>query len=425
MMQFIFGMAILSIPIVFLLLAFVILYAMNWAAGKVDAPYIQFVYAIGIGLVAFCLVNFGAIMAGLISWLERKIAARMQSRVGPNRVGPTGLLQWVADAVKLILKEDLIPKDADPILFRVAPYLVVMGFAGVFVVIPFGPGLIAADMNLGLFYLVSVTAFVVVGILMSGWASNSKWSLFGAMRSAAQIVSYEIPAGIAIMVPVLIAGTLSTQGLVQHQGGSPPSWFIFHSPFSFAAFLVFFMAQLAEGNRTPFDLAEAESELVSGFNTEYSGFRFSLYFLEEWGNCWVMGAFASLAFLGGWQVPGLAFLGIEESSGLVFQLLGFAVFMLKSTALLFVVLWLRWTLPRVRVDQMMNLCWKYLVPAAFVCMMGTAAMEILYHHVHVARPVVSWVMFIGAGCVPLVLFALQTLKNIRLVGDKFNATENW
>jgi NADH-quinone oxidoreductase subunit H len=419
------GLAIAGLPIVFAVAAFACLWAMNWATGKVGDHYDQFVYAIGIGLVAFCLVNFGAISAGLISWAERRVAGRMQSRVGPNRVGPQGLLQWVADAVKLILKEDLIPKDADPILFRAAPYLVVMGFAGVFVVIPFGPGLIAADMNLGLFYLVAVTAFVVVGILMSGWASNSKWSLFGAMRSAAQIISYEIPAGVALMVPILIAGTLSTQGMVERQGGSPWNWFIFHSPFSFAAFFIFFIAQLAEGNRTPFDLPEAESELVSGFNTEYSGFRFSLFFLEEWGNCWVMGAFATLAFLGGWQVPGHDFItGTSETATWLGRGLGFGVFMLKATALMFVVLWLRWTLPRLRVDQMMMLCWKYLVPAAFVCMMGTAAVEIGYHAMPFAKTVVTYAMT-ALGAALFVAFWLQTLKNIRLVGDRFNATENW
>ena len=172
-------------------------------------------------------------------------------------------------------------------------------------VLPFGESLIAADLNVGIFYLVAVTALVVVGILLAGWSSNSKWALFGGMRSAAQVVSYEIPAGLAVMVPILMAGTLSMQGIVRAQGGWPWQWFVFTNPAASVAFFIFFISQLAEGNRTPFDLPEAESELVAGYLSEYSGFRFALYFLVEFGNLWVMGAIAATLFLGGWQIPGV------------------------------------------------------------------------------------------------------------------------
>jgi formate hydrogenlyase subunit 4 len=220
----------------------------------------------------------------------------MQSRVGPNRAGPGGFYQWIADAVKLLTKEDLVPTEADQFLFRIAPYFMMVGFACVFVALPFSHRLVIAEMNVGVFYIIAVTALIVVGIIMSGWSSNSKWSLFGAIRSAAQIISYEIPAGMALMIPVLLSGTLSTQGIIRAQGPWPWEWYIFHDPASFAAFFIYFISALAEGNRTPFDLPEAESELVSGYNTEYSGMRFSYFFLVEWGNMWVMSALATTMF---------------------------------------------------------------------------------------------------------------------------------
>src|SRR6266542_6792235 len=260
-------------------------------------------YVGALAVLALLMVNFGAIFSGVISWYERRIAGRMQSRIGPNRAGFAGFFVWIADAVKLLLKEDLVPADADSILFRAAPYFVLTGFALTFVALPFGESLIAADLNVGIFYVVAVTALVVVGILLAGWSSNSKWALFGGMRSAAQVVSYEIPAGIAIMVPVLMAGTLSMQGIIRAQGAWPWQWFIFTNPFALVAFVIFFISQLAEGNRTPFDLPEAYSELVAGYLSEYSSFRFALYFLVEFGNLWVMAAVGVTLFFGGWQIP--------------------------------------------------------------------------------------------------------------------------
>ena len=329
----------------------------------------EVVYAIAMVLVALVVLSvFVAPLAGVTSWLERRVWARMQSRVGPNRVGPQGILQWLADGIKNLLKEDLIPTAADSKLFSLAPYIVFMGFLCTFVVIPFGGSLIVADLNIGILYILAVTSLVVVGILMAGWASNNKWSLLGGMRSAAQIVSYEIPAGVAIVTIVFLAGTMSMQGIIGAQGWGPWDWFLFHNPFTFAAFFLYFTAALAEGNRTPFDIPEAESELVAGYVTEYSGMRFLFFFFAEWGNLYVIGAVPTTLFLGGWQVPLLA---IFENSPVLLGIAQFTTFFLKAYWWVFVAMWVRATLPRVRVDQLMGLCWKYMVPLSFVCLLGT------------------------------------------------------
>ena len=390
-------------------------------------PWTQFVYLAGMGAAAFIVINFAAITAGIFSWAERRVAARIQSRVGPNRVGPGGFLQWVADAVKLLLKEDLVPEEADKFLFRIAPYFMMVGFACVFVALPFSHSLVVADMNIGVFYIIAVTALIVVGIIMSGWSSNSKWSLFGAIRSAAQVISYEIPAGMALMIPVLLAGTMSTQGIIRAQGGWPWQWYLFDNPAAFAAFFIYFISALAEGNRTPFDLPEAESELVSGYNTEYSGMRFSYFFLVEWGNMWVMSALATTMFLGGWQIPGLSperFDALTGGTAVVAEIASLLIFSLKTLFFVFVVMWLRWTLPRIRVDQMMNMCWKYLVPASFAGVLFVAVWMLIVN----AMPWLGLAMrftLTAAGAVGVALFAVRVLRNIRDTGDKFDFSSNW
>ena len=329
----------------------------------------EVVYAIAMILVALVVLSaFVAPLAGVTSWLERRVWARMQSRVGPNRVGPQGILQWLADGIKNLLKEDLIPSASDAKLFSLAPYIVFMGFLCTFVVIPFGANLIVADLNIGILYILAVTSLVVVGILMAGWASNNKWSLLGGMRSAAQIVSYEIPAGLSILTIIFLAGTMSMQGIIKAQGWAPWDWFLFDNPFTFAAFFLYFTAALAEGNRTPFDIPEAESELVAGYVTEYSGMRFLFFFFAEWGNLYVIGAVATTLFLGGWQVPPLP---IFDNSPVLLGIAQFVTFFLKAYGWVFVAMWVRATLPRVRVDQLMGLCWKYMVPLSFVCLLGT------------------------------------------------------
>ncbi len=389
----------------------------------------QLAALLGLTLV---LLTFGAVVSGISVWWEMRVSSRMQSRVGYNRVGAGGFLQWIADAVKLVLKEDLVPAEADRVLFRAAPYFVFVGFGLTFVALPFGESLIAADLDVGLFYLLSVTALVVVGILVAGWSSNSKWSLFGGMRAAAQVISYEIPAGLAAMVPVLMAGTLRMQGIIQAQGAWPWQWNLFTNPFALVAFVVFFIAQLAEGNRTPFDLPEAESELVAGYLSEYSSFRFAIYFLVEWGNLWVMSAVAVTLFLGGWQVPGVgpetyaAAKGAGSFPALGWwglQVLSMLVFVAKTLFLVNVIIWIRWTLPRIRVDQMMSLCWKYLVPFAFACFVGTLFWQILVVNAPWA-PLASGLALTGLALLATFFFLRLTLRNVSAVGDRIDLT-NW
>jgi NADH-quinone oxidoreductase subunit H len=341
----------------------------GWFAG---VP-VELVYALMMFLFG-AIVVFGFVMpmVPITVWLERRVWSRIQSRIGPNRVGPQGVLQGIADGVKNILKEDIIPDAADRPLFAFAPYLLVWGFIATFVVIPFSSALIIADLNVGILYLVAVTALTVVGILMAGWASNNKWSLIGGIRSAAQIISYEIPAGLAILSPILLAGTLSMQGIIRAQGWAPWDWFAFHNPFTFVALVVLYVALLAEANRTPFDLPEAESELVAGFATEYSGMRFALFFLAEWGTLYVIGAVIATLFLGGWQVP------MWTNNVVLLNLSQFVVFFLKSYFWAFVAMWIRATLPRIRVDQLISLCWKYLVPIGFINLIGTAVWMLIW-----------------------------------------------
>jgi NADH-quinone oxidoreductase subunit H len=335
----------------------------------------ELVYAGGMVIVAAIVVlGFVLTVAGVTTWLERRVWARMQSRCGPNRVGPQGALQWLADGVKLFMKEDLIPAQADSRLFRLAPYIAVVGFLSAFVVIPFSSGLIVADLNVGIVFLTAVTSLVVVGILMAGWSSNNKWSLIGGIRSAAQIVSYEIPAGLSIMPVVLLTGTLSMQGIIGQQGWAPYTWLVFNNPFTFVAFFIFFASALAEGNRTPFDLPEAESELVAGFVTEYTGVRYLMFFLAEWGNLYIIGAVVTTLFLGGWQIPPITDRPVLRA------LLEFVTFFVKSYFWVLVAMWVRATLPRVRVDQLMAVCWKYFVPLSFVNLLGTAVWVVLWPH---------------------------------------------
>jgi len=346
-------------------------------------------YVLIVAFFAFVLLNFIMLVAGVTSWLERRVWGRIQSRIGPNRVGPQGTIQWLADGLKNIMKEDIIPEAADAPLFRAAPYLAMMGFFATFAIIPFGDGLVVADLNVGLLYITAVTALVVVGVLMAGWASNNKWALLGGIRSAAQIISYEIPAGLAVITVVLFSGSLSMQTIIRAQGWEPWNWFLFDNPFLFSGFFIFFVSALAEGNRTPFDLPEAESELVAGAFTEYSGLRNLLFFLVEWGNLYVIGALCTTMFLGGWKIP-----PITDNPVLV-GLLQFATFFLKSYFIVFVAMWIRGTLPRVRVDQLMTLCWKYLTPIAFVNLLGAMIWFALFPQGLLAMRVLM--VLLGAG----------------------------
>lgn len=339
-------------------------------------------------MVVICVVILLAFVTigGVLTVVERRISGFMMSRLGPNRVGPQGSLQWLADGIKLIEKEDLIPDGADRTLFRIAPYFCLIGVFGTMVVYPWGKGIIPADLNVGLFYFISITAFVVIGVLMAGWSSNNKWSLLGGMRAAAQIVSYEIPVGMGLLVPILIAGTLSMSGIMSAQGWLPWDWMVFQSPFTVMSFVIFFIGSLAEANRTPFDLPEAESELVSGYCTEYTGFRYAVFFLSEWANLFVMGGLTTAVFLGGGNLPA----ALEEITAL-----SVLVYLTKVFLIVFVVIWLRWTLPRFRIDQLMKLSWQYLLPGAFIAFLGQALYMLITHKMPIVQTVVAVLMFLA------------------------------
>lgn len=367
-------------------------------------PPRDLIYALAIfvfSAVVFLGVAFP--FASIVTWVERRVWARMQSRIGPNRVGPNGFLQWLADGVKHVCKEDVVPAEADAPLFKLAPYLFIIAFITPWAVMPFSSDLILADLNVGILYMTSVSALTVVGVLMAGWASNDKWSLLGGIRSAAQIVSYEIPAGLSIFPVVLIAGTLSLQGIIRAQGWAPNSWFIFYNPFTFVAANILYISSLAEGNRTPFDLPEAESELVAGFATEYSGMRYLFFFMAEWGNLFVIGAIITALFLGGWQFPPVS------RDPIVMNVLQVIIFNVKVLLLVFVSMWVRATLPRVRIDQLMSLCWKYFVPIAFLNLIGTALWLALFP----AGSRLASDIMLAAALVVAVLFIQRVIHYVR------------
>ncbi|MDZ4339876.1 MAG: NADH-quinone oxidoreductase subunit NuoH [candidate division NC10 bacterium] len=295
-----------------------------------------------------------------LTWLERKVIGDMQVRFGPSRVGPFGLLQPIADAIKLMFKEDIIPAHADRVIFLLAPALTLVPALIIFAVIPFGPSFVITDVNIGLLYVFAVASLGVYGIVLAGWASNSKYALLGGLRSSAQMVSYELSLALSVIGVVMWTGSLSLVEIVEGQAGSwygiVPRWNIFPQ---FFGFLIFLVSSNAELNRAPFDLAEAETELVAGYHTEYSSMKFALFFMAEYANMIAAGALAATLFLGGWQGPFLP---------------PVIWFLLKVFAFIFLFVWLRATLPRFRYDQLMRFGWKVLLPAALANVMVTAAL---------------------------------------------------
>jgi NADH-quinone oxidoreductase subunit H len=327
---------------------------------------------IGAVLPIFFILTF-ALFAVLA---ERKVSAFMQDRIGPNRVGPHGLFQTVADILKLLQKEDIIAAANDKILFNFAPVLVFVGCYAAFAAIPFSSAYIGSGIDLGLFYILAISSLVVVAILMAGWASNNKYSLLGAIRSAAQIVSYEIPSALVVLTMAMLLGTLNLKTITEAQTSYFWNWNLFGGaalglskflliPFMIIGFIILFISTLAETNRVPFDIPEAESELVSGFHTEYTGMKFAMFFLSEYGNMFAVSAVIAAIFLGGYQSP-FGYLGNSLGISSLIPWEQFFWFTAKGLTLVFVQMWLRWTLPRLRVDQLMNLCWKYLIPYAFI-----------------------------------------------------------
>ncbi|TWU25879.1 NADH-quinone oxidoreductase subunit NuoH [Bythopirellula polymerisocia] len=339
------------------------------------------------GLVHVVLIlNLVAVGALVFIWLERKISGRIQDRLGPTRVGGKfGWLQTLADGIKLLTKEDLAPAGADHFLFRIAPYVSFCASIAAFIAIPFAGGeypWIAQHLNVGVFFVLAVLGLEVFGVILAGYSSASKWSLFGAMREAAQVVSYEVPLGMCVVVPVLIAGSLDLVVIGDSQAGSLLNWFIFHDPFTFIIFWVYCTCATASVNRAPFDLAEAESELVAGFHTEYSGLRWSFFFMAEYGSMFSVSILASILFLGGWHgpIPVTNFLDLSPENGPVLgymgQLIGAVNVIGKGVFGVCIMMWIRWTLPRLRIDQVMATCLKYCTPIAAAMFLGATLWQL-------------------------------------------------
>ncbi len=316
---------------------------------------------------ALGVIVFISVYALLAIWTERKVSAHVQDRLGPMETGGWhGWSQTIADMLKLLQKEDIIPDAADKPLFKLAPFIVLAASVAAFAVLPFGAHLIGTDLNIGVYYIIAVSSLEVLGILLAGWASNNKWSMYGGMRAASQMISYEIPIGLSLLVPIMIVGSLSMQDLVRAQAGGFWNWGLFsHLPFAIIAFVIYFWSSLAEANRTPFDLPEGESELVAGYQVEYSGMRWAMFYLAEFANMFLVSGVAVALFLGGWHAP-LPFLEVSAETNVVLHnLIGFGWFAGKSFLLVLFQQLVRWTLPRLRVDQLMHICWKIFLPFSF------------------------------------------------------------
>lgn len=322
------------------------------------------------------IIGFISIVPVFGIWWERKVAGRIQSRLGPMRVGGWhGWLQTPADGIKLIFKEDFIPPEGDPLLFKLAPYLTFVPPVCAFIALPFAGAWVFRDLDVALLFILAMLGIEVIGVILAGWASNNKWSVYGAMREACQMVSYEIPMGMSLLIPVMTAGTLQLTAIADQQGDGFASWFIFKNPWCFAAFFSYYIASLASCKRAPFDLPESESELVAGFHTEYSGFRWSLFFFGEYAAMFVVSGIAVILFLGGWKSPfpaswtptGDGFVP-RLIRGLFFE--GPILFVLKAAFLYYVQLWIRWTLPRIRIDQVLYACVQVLLPLTMVMLLG-------------------------------------------------------
>jgi len=325
-------------------------------------------------LIGVLILLFYALVGLFLVYAERKVCAFMQNRLGPNRVGPFGIFQTIADLFKLLFKELIPIKNADGFLFNLAPFIVIIASFMAIAAIPFAKGLHAIDLNIGVLYVIAVSAMGVIGVLLAGWSSNNKYSLIGAMRSGAQIVSYELSVGLALITIVILAGSMQLSVIVEAQRDG---WFIFkgHIP-AFIAFIIFLISSTAETNRGPFDLAEAESELTAGYHTEYSGIKFAFFFLAEYINMFIVASIAATVFLGGWMP---FHVGHWEGFNHVMDFIPpFVWYIGKTFGVIFIMMWFKWTFPRLRIDQLLTLEWKYLLPInlvnvlimAFIVLMG-------------------------------------------------------
>lgn len=358
-------------------------------------PLVAVFFHAGVLFALFGLAPFAFI------WAERKVSGRIQDRMGPTRVGGRfGWLQSLADGVKLVQKEDLVPSAADSMLFRLAPYLVCIASFCAFMVLPFSDGWVAVASDIGLLVLVAILSLEVFGIILAGYSSGSKWSLFGGMREAAQMVSYEIPLAICGLIPVVVVGSLNLGRVGGYQDGWFTNWLVFNDPFTMIAFFVYFTVATAGCKRAPFDLAEAESELVGGFHTEYSGMRWSFFFMGEYASMFLVSAVAAILFLGGWNT-GIGpletwlssvvahansadgwkwgWLGGFQPQSYIVNLFGMTVLIVKASLLVVVQIWVRWTFPRLRIDQVMTTCLKYLLPMSCALFLGVTIWSLNVH----------------------------------------------
>lgn len=313
-------------------------------------------------LIGVVLLTLYSVLALFYIYFERKVCAAFQCRIGPNRVGPWGLLQSVADMFKILIKELITLKHVDKFLFSLAPYLVILSSMLAFAVLPWGKGLQVINFNIGIFFLIAVSSIGVLGILLAGWSSNNKFTLIGALRSGAQMVSYELSIGLSVLTMCVLAGTMNVTEIVEQQDHL---WFIFsgHLP-AVIAFVIYLIAGTAETNRGPFDLPEAESELTAGYHTEYSGIHFGFYYLAEYLNLFIVSGVATLLFFGGWMP--LHFPGWDGFNHIMNYIPSFVWFFGKAIAISFIIIWFKWTFPRLRIDQMLALEWKYLLPINLV-----------------------------------------------------------
>lgn len=327
-------------------------------------------------IIGICLLVFLVVLCFFLGYMERKVAAFMEIRLGPNRVGPKGSMQIVADTVKLLFKEGLTPDGSDKFLFNLAPFIVVITSMLAVAPLAFAKGFQIWDINIGVLYVSAISSMAVIGILMAGWSSSNKYSLIGAMRSGAQIVSYELSIGLSLISIVILSGSLQLSEIVQSQANG---WWIFkgHIPI-IISFVIFIVASTAEINRAPFDLTEAEQELTGGFHTEYAGMKFAMFLLSEYINLFVVSAIAATIFLGGWMP---FHIGNLTSFNHIMDYVPSSIwFMGKTFFIIFVIMWFRWTFPRLRIDQLLNLEWKYLLPISMVNTILVTAITILGWH---------------------------------------------
>lgn len=364
------------------------LFIANWLEGVLLGWGLQ------PSMATFLLQLLGALVLGtslllltfLLIWAERKIVARIQDRLGPNRVGPFGIFQTVADLLKLVTKELITPEGADLIPYNLAPLLAVMSVVGLWAVIPMAPTLLGADISVGVLYIISIGAIGTLGIMLAGMSSNNKYALLGAFRTVAVMVSYAVPMVLALLVPVLLSGSMGMQAIVNAQ---TPVAFIFIAPIAAA---IFFVSSVAEVGRAPFDLLEAESEIVAGFHIEYSGLKFGMFFVAEFLHAFTISALTATLFLGGWQGP-----WAEQ-----YTFLGLLYFILKTSLVYFVVIWLRGSFPRIRIDQMNALNWKFITPLALASLIFTAIAEKLAVDFGLPRLLIH----LGANAILVALTAL-------------------